>query len=96
MVRRRRNRADVVAEAAAVAAMLIKKPSTHKELVERMGLSDRLHVVDQIEAFRREGLVYVQRWEGGRNGNDFPVFAWQPSVCFFPDAPRPVPLKAVA
>jgi predicted ArsR family transcriptional regulator len=75
---------------AEVVALLMKKPRSIAELHEELGVTytgNGVHVL--IHALRAEGLVYVADWT--RDGHSpRPVFAWQPSVCAYVDAAKPV------
>lgn len=73
-------------------ACLMKKPQTHAELREVLEVTDKVRLQTYINALHDEGLVYVAEWKKSRAlGGYSPVYAWQPSVCHFPDAPKPAP-----
>ena len=78
---------------AEVIALLVKQPRSNIELVEARGQeNDNGQVGAYLKALRAEGLIYIKRWIRGRNGRSrfIPVWAWQPSVLHFPDAPHPL------
>ena len=76
-----------------VVALVVKLPRSRRDICDVLGLSTRNGSVDTIlRGLRDEGLIYIESWSRrGMVGNWTPVFAWQPSVCALPDAPRPVP-----
>jgi hypothetical protein len=67
--------------------MLMKKPQTASEISEVTGCTFA-NVRARLKALHAEGLVYVVDWHVTKNGTGR-VWAWQPSVCAFDDAPRP-------
>lgn len=73
---------------AAMAALLVKKPRTVRELADCMGLRSTTTLYRNLEALRAEGLVYIGEWKYTHKAVAA-VYAWQPSVCCFTDARRP-------
>ena len=73
-------------------AFVMKQPRTHHELRRAIGLPPNHSLLRHLEALQAEGLVYIAGWKRGWGGRLYPVYGWQPSVCHFPDVPKPVSL----
>lgn len=76
--------AERVAEAV---ALIMKRPRTEDDIAELLGVSSS-SARAYIEPLRDEGLLYIHHWIKNANGLPTPVYAWQPSVCEKPDAPK--------
>lgn len=86
-----RSCAEIAAE---IAAALMKRPRTMRQLREMVGISERHNpaLTRYIEQFRAAGCVYVSGW----TLYYAPIFAWQAYPFALPDVPRPVSPHALA
>jgi hypothetical protein len=76
---------------AEVVALLMKRPRCVPELYDGLGIAYSSNSVQTlIHALRAEGLVYITDWVKYQGCRRVPVFAWQPSVCAYVDAAKPV------
>lgn len=67
-------------------ALLLKQPRTVREIGDLMD-KERGRVGDWIIVLKAEGLIYISGWQK-TNGRDAAVYAWQPSICCYEDAPN--------
>ncbi len=80
-----------LARFAEAVSLLMKAPRTPSDLASAMGTTNSDQPYRYLRPLRDEGAVYIKEWRspppgGGRYA---PVYAWQPSVCAHPDAPKP-------
>ena len=73
--------------AAHVAGALAREPGGVKQVCLAIGMDGQhtVHIRRYVEAFRAVGLCHIVGWTNQR----FPVYAWQPSPFYYPDAVRP-------
>lgn len=77
----------------AIVGFLMKQPRTTKALHELLGVRHSGNgVLILLDALRAEGAVYICEWQetGSAVNRYVEVYAWQPSICHFADAKRPI------
>ncbi len=74
---------------AQIAAAILAGPIGSKQICLKLGLSEHRseNVKPYVDAFRRNGTVYVHSY----SNRNRPIYAWQPSPFFLPDAKPPKP-----
>ena len=79
-----------LAKFAEAVSLLMKSPRTPSDLARAMGTTNSAQPYRYIRPLHAEGALYIKDWRPPAvSGRYVPIFAWQPSICAHPDAPKP-------